>query len=132
VTQVAENIEQVFELLKSLDTSLPNFTLENWPSTIRSYIREHPEYRTMDPWHGRETADLIYNDTVGSLTDLLIEYGYLDDVTWRGARPNYLLEVKTTTGPCNNPFYMSKNQYRRVCAFHLQNAWISMKTNTLT
>jgi hypothetical protein len=120
VTQIADNEEQVFELLKSLDPPLPGFSLENWPSKMRRHVREHPEYRSMAPWSEVETADLTYNDTAGSLTDLLIEHGHLDDVTWRDARPKYLLEVKTTTGLCRAPFYMSKKQYRMVRTFHPQ------------
>lgn len=68
----------------------------------------------MDPWNGRETADLVYNDTEGDLTALLVENGYLDPSRWHTARPNYFIEVKTTTGPLETPFYMSKYQYRRV------------------
>jgi len=65
-------------------------------------------------WDGSETADLVYADTHGDLTAILIDRGYLDAVEWRSARPFYYIEVKTTTGPCGTPFYMSKGQYQRV------------------
>lgn len=68
----------------------------------------------MNAWRGRETADLTYEDTNGDLTALLIDDGYFDSEEWEDARPKYYIEVKTTTGPCDTPFYMSKHQYQRV------------------
>lgn len=68
----------------------------------------------MNPWNGRETADLVYNDTEGDLTALLVEHGYLDPNGWHNARPKFFIEVKTTTGPLETPFYLSKYQHRRV------------------
>ncbi|KAI5457847.1 hypothetical protein BGZ63DRAFT_416929 [Mariannaea sp. PMI_226] len=104
----------VFELLKALDPVLPNFSIDNWQSTIRSYVKTHAEYGNMAPWSGgREVADLMYDDTAGALTELFIDQGYLDE-SWRNCRPSYLLEVKTTTSSCNTPFYMSKAQYKRM------------------
>jgi hypothetical protein len=46
---------------------------------------------------------------------LLIGKGYLEEREWRGEKPEYFIEVKTTM--LNNfgaPFYVSKWQYRRV------------------
>lgn len=68
----------------------------------------------MAPWNGTETADITYQDTEGDLTALLVNCRYLDGELWRGARPRYLIEVKSTTGPCGVPFYMSKGQYQMV------------------
>lgn len=68
----------------------------------------------MLPWNGRETADIVYSDTEGVLTQLLIDHGYLDDEIWINRRPSYLIEVKTTTGPCKTPFYMSESQFKKV------------------
>ena len=73
----------------------------------------------MPTWSGRETADITYNDESGVLTGILIDNGYLSAETWTGARVDYLIEVKTTTGPCRMPFFMSKHQYRRVSALCL-------------
>lgn len=67
----------------------------------------------MRPWSQRETADIVYPDVQGEFTTLLIDNGYLGE-EWRAARPKYLLEVKTSTGPLATPFYMSKNQYQLV------------------
>ena len=64
---------------------------------------------------GPETADFVYRDDQHDMTALLIENGYLEAETWSLARPTYYLEVKTTTGHCGAPFYMSKHQYQRVC-----------------
>ncbi|KAK7424668.1 hypothetical protein QQZ08_008551 [Neonectria magnoliae] len=103
----------VFELLKSLDPSIPDFSMENWQSTIRDYVKVHAEYSYITRWPGnRETADIVYADTTGALTKVLIDHDYLH-VSWEDARPNYLLEVKTTTGPCKTPFFMSRRQYER-------------------
>ncbi|KAH8124644.1 hypothetical protein LI328DRAFT_166990 [Trichoderma asperelloides] len=104
----------VFELLSTLE--LPRWSNENWQSTIRSYVRAHPNYRNMVSWRGRETADLVYDDTEGQLTNTLIGCGYLDQDEWHNARPKYYIEVKTTTGPRETPFYMSNSQYERVSA----------------
>ncbi|RFU80710.1 hypothetical protein TARUN_1479 [Trichoderma arundinaceum] len=68
----------VFELLKACNPSLPNFGIDNWKSTIRSYARKHPEYAAMEPWRGHETSDLVYHDTMGVFTKLLIDKCYLD------------------------------------------------------
>ena len=68
----------------------------------------------MEPWQGRETADITYADRDGVLTDLLVDKGYLARDDWAGRRPKYFIEVKTTTSACDTPFYMSKAQYQRV------------------
>ncbi|KAK7947853.1 uncharacterized protein PG986_008739 [Apiospora aurea] len=106
----------VFELLANLNRprSLPGFSRANWQSNIRSHVTLHPEYRTMPPWLGRETSDLVYNDTEGALTECLIARGFLRRDVWPGARPQYFLEVKTTTSTCDTPFFVSKAQYRRM------------------
>ncbi|PTB37137.1 hypothetical protein M441DRAFT_175588 [Trichoderma asperellum CBS 433.97] len=106
----------VFELLSTLE--LPRWSNENWQSTIRSYVRAHPNYRNMASWRGRETADLVYDDTEGQLTNTLIGCGYLDQDEWHNARPKYYIEVKTTTGPRETPFYMSNSQYERMRRTH--------------
>jgi hypothetical protein len=102
----------VFELLSKL--GLPGWSRENWQSTIRTYVRAHPQYSGIERWPFRETADLVYNDEQGRLTEVLIDSGYLARDEWQQARPRYFLEVKTTTGECDMPFYMSGNQYRLV------------------
>lgn len=73
----------------------------------------------MEAWTESETSDLVYDDTQGQFTDLLIGNGYLDDTKWRGARPRYYLEVKTTTGQSETPFYVSTNQYELVSGFYI-------------
>ncbi|KAK8133494.1 hypothetical protein PG984_005506 [Apiospora sp. TS-2023a] len=106
----------VFELLANLTEprSLPNFSRANWQSNIRSHVTVHPDYHMMPPWLGRETSDLVYDDTEGALTDCLIERGFLTRVESGGRGPRYFVEVKTTTSTCDTPFYMSKAQYRRM------------------
>lgn len=101
-------------MLSRLDPALPQWGRANWQSTIRRYVRVHPDYADMDNWDGRETADITYEDTEGELTAMLVDRGHLDSNGWRNSRPKYYIEVKTTTGPCRTPFYMSKYQYQRV------------------
>ncbi|KAF5710614.1 hypothetical protein FGLOB1_5378 [Fusarium globosum] len=90
----------VFELLSSLN--LPNWNRTNWQKA----------------WRGRETADLVYADTEGQLTNTLIGCGYLGHDEWHGARPRYYIEVKTTTGPCSTAFYLSGKQYQLMQQIH--------------
>lgn len=105
----------MFEVLSRLNPTLPGFSRDNWQSTIRKYVRLHDEYSDMQPWQGRETADFTYTDTAGVFTSLLIEKGYLSPDVWTGKRPQYFIEVKSTTASWDTPFYMSKHQYKRVC-----------------
>lgn len=103
---------QVFELLSKLE--LPKWGRENWQSTIRKYAAVHPDYTGLSHWSSRETADLVYVDSLGQLTNTLMDAGILTRDEWSGKRPKYYFEVKTTTGPSKTPFYMSGNQYRLV------------------
>lgn len=103
---------QVFELLSQL--GMPHWARANWQSTIRSYVTIHPDYTDLQVWEGNEAADLVYADTEGHLTNVLIGCGYLDHDEWHRARPKYYIEVKTTTGPCGTPFYISGKQYQLV------------------
>lgn len=68
----------------------------------------------MTAWHGRETADITYDDHDGVLTSLFIDKGYLRDDVWRGKTPRFYMEVKSSTADNRTPFFMSKYQYRRV------------------
>ncbi|RYP73467.1 hypothetical protein DL771_003639 [Monosporascus sp. 5C6A] len=106
----------VFEILASLAPSLPGFSRENWRSTIRRYATVHPEYADMCSWVGAETSDLEYEDEAGTLTDALVRCEFLAD-EHRGRRPRYYIEVKTTPGPCDAPFFMSHAQYEKMQRF---------------
>ncbi|CAF3608899.1 unnamed protein product [Fusarium graminearum] len=106
----------VFELLSCLN--MPNWDRTNWQSTIRSYVTIHPDYRDLQAWRGHETADLVYFDDEGHLTNTLIGCGYLDHDEWHGERPKYYIEVKTTTGPYSTAFYMSGKQYKLMQRVH--------------
>jgi hypothetical protein len=108
------NLTQVFEVMSRLEPALRGWSRENWQSNIRGRVSIHEDYAGMRGWGGSETADFVYNDNHGDLTAMLIDRGYLDDYKWGCALPLYYIEVKTTTGACGTPFYMSKNQYQRV------------------
>jgi hypothetical protein len=104
---------RAFEILSRL--SLPGFSRDNWASTIRTEVVIHPRYSTMGAWPGRrETADITYDDTDSVFTSLLIEKGYLVDQVWRGARPKYFIEVKTTIGEFDNRLFLNNGQFTRV------------------
>jgi hypothetical protein len=104
----------VFEVLSHLNPGLPGFSRQNWQSTIRKYVTAHHEYSDMDPWNGKETTDIIYDDRDGVLTSLFIDKEYLSSEVWAERRPKYFIEVKSTTRSCETPFFMSKNQYQTV------------------
>lgn len=97
-----------------LEPALRGWSRENWKSNIRGRVSIHEDYAGMQGWGGTETADLVYDDIHGDLTAMLIDHGYLDSYEWEDACPFYYIEVKTTTGACGTPFYMSKHQYQRV------------------
>ncbi len=103
---------QVYELL--LKEGLPGWNPDNWQSRIRTYARAHPAHALLEAWTRSETSDLVYDDSEGFPTGRLMAWGYLDTEEWQGARPTYYLEVKTTTGPCETPFFASGKQYRLV------------------
>jgi hypothetical protein len=75
----------------------------------------------MANWVGRETADIVYKDETGDLTRYLREncegsfpHQILQHWDFAAHPIEYYLEVKSTTGPCANRFYMSNGQYKRV------------------
>ncbi|KAF4914083.1 hypothetical protein CGCF415_v002550 [Colletotrichum fructicola] len=111
----------VFELLSHLSDQdvplppLPEFSRDNWQSNIRRYVTVHPDYALMEPWSGRETSDIVYEDVSKQLTSLFVRQGYLE-TRWlsRPRGPKYFIEVKTTTLSCETAFYMSKAQYQRM------------------
>ncbi|KAF2667223.1 hypothetical protein BT63DRAFT_481662 [Microthyrium microscopicum] len=102
----------VYEILSRLE--LPGFSLDNWQSTIRHRVNVHDKYRDLVRWSGRETADIVYRDEANKLTAMLISKGYLSREKWVDRTPTYYLEVKTTTGPLEQPFFCSQNQYDRM------------------
>ena len=85
-----------------------------WDSNMRNWIKQHPIFLEWPDWEGAETADIIYQDTKGDFTNHLIDNGYLDGKLWRGQRPEYLIEVKSSLSNTNKEFYLSSNQYERV------------------
>lgn len=101
----------VFELLHKLQ--LAGFGRHNWQSTIRGYIAGmHADYMDLGAWSGRETADITYQDAGGEFGRLLRDNGYGEFDNSEGEE--YFIEVKTTTGTVETPFYVSKGQYARV------------------
>ena len=105
----------MFRLLKTL---LPlSFSVENWQSTIRHFVCVHEDYQDVKLWRGKETADIVFDDSYSVLTKHLINTGYMQSYVWRDKNPRYYIEVKTTTGKCDTPFFMSNAQVKRVSFF---------------
>lgn len=96
--------------------ALTSFGYGDWRSKIRNEVIVHPKYANMRPWTEGETSDLVYKDNDSSLTRFLIVGGYLEAGIWAGAKPEYYIEVKTTTGEWNNQFFMNRKQYTMVCS----------------
>lgn len=77
-------------------------------------VAVHPDYADLTRWTQSETTDIVYNDINGTLTERLIEAGYLDHAAWHGKTPMYGIEVKSTEGECDTPFFVSRWQQRLV------------------
>jgi len=93
----------VFDFLAS---QLPNFDYNNWTSELR-VMAGFPGIASED-----SVADFAYRDDDGRLTKLLFpdEPHVFDN----GARYEYLLEVKSTTGEQGDAFHMSRLQFLQV------------------
>ncbi|TRX99079.1 hypothetical protein FHL15_000421 [Xylaria flabelliformis] len=117
-------VSQVYELLLT-NVGLP---LSCWKSKIKQYVTEHPKYAKMEPWTGDKTANFVYFDVDNSLSTLLIDGGYLEK-RWAGKSPTYYIDVKTTTGGCDDPFLMSKSQNERASRTSSISSKMKLTTN---
>lgn len=81
---------------------------------MRNLVKQHASYEHWPDWNGAETSDFVFPDDKGTLTDRLIDQGFLDRQQWAGQKPEYYIEVKSTLSQRNREFYMSSNQYKRV------------------
>ncbi|KAH8704617.1 hypothetical protein GQ44DRAFT_819393 [Phaeosphaeriaceae sp. PMI808] len=131
----------VFALLTALH--FPNFTEDNWRSTIRGELAGHSNFATLTPWHGRETADMVYTDSTGTFTGWLRDNSEGDfpiqiseTRNFRTAPIEYYLEVKSTTRECNTRFYMSGSQYKRMQVMRIvedpRKVYVVMRVYNLT
>ncbi|KAF2738695.1 hypothetical protein EJ04DRAFT_549620 [Polyplosphaeria fusca] len=102
----------VFELLSGL--GLPNFSIDNWRSNKRGIVRVVSKYSGLKSWYGKESGDLIYTDSDRSLTKWMkgqCEESFVAELENHQGPIRYLIEVKTTTGPCSREFYMAHKQF---------------------
>jgi hypothetical protein len=100
--------------------------LINWQSRIRSTVRHHQEYASIDDFKiSNETADIVFNDRDGKLTKSLIAGGYLQAESWKDRTPKYWIEVKTTTSRCETPFMVGRDQSNFMEAKRLPDAGAS-------
>ncbi|KAI8941154.1 hypothetical protein NX059_002391 [Plenodomus lindquistii] len=109
----------VFERLSTLN--LPDFTRENWQSTIRGELAGAAHYNDMESWVGRETADIVYTDCTGDLTRYFrskavqgVPYHISPTYNFAYKPITYYIEVKSTTSGCSTRFFMSGGQYKRM------------------
>lgn len=107
----------VYERFRAL--RFPNFGIGNWRSGIRSHVRAHPSYSELQAWTAPEIADIMYEDNSGQMETFLRKISFQSfpqsstASEWGPGEPiEYLIEVKTTLGPCQTPFFMSMNQYQ--------------------
>lgn len=99
------------------DIGLNGFSLDNWRSTIRGELSRYPKYAGLKDWEGRETADIVYQDYYGQLTEWLSEFCTGDFPIEQDCPEQpieYYFEVKTTTDACGSRFFLSAGQYKRV------------------
>lgn len=102
------------------EIGLDGFSLDNWRSTIRGELSRYPKYAGLKDWEGRETADIVYQDCDGMLTEwlsILCTGDFPDSVIEQeyAEQPiEYYFEVKTTTDACETRFFLSAGQYKRV------------------
>lgn len=89
---------QVYELLKNILQD--DFSYENWTSELRV----HAGFQRFD---GEELADFQYLDASGLLTQAL----FAEDPDYVGTRPEYFIEVKSTSGSQAEPFHMKRRQF---------------------
>ncbi|KAL5344927.1 hypothetical protein ACLOAV_009880 [Pseudogymnoascus australis] len=88
----------------------------HWTSRNRNYLHPNSPFTDSE----KDYADFTYSDTDGSLTELLVKFGFLHDVeTWLSNPPRYHLEVKSTSESCSEPFYMSNNQVGKVLSYSI-------------
>lgn len=97
--------------------NLPDFGTDNWQSTIRHNVTVLAEYANLSSWPPPEISDLVYETNSSLFEHFLRRRSYNRDQlpSWpvSGGDPiQWLVEVKTTTGPCSTPFFMSKNQHQ--------------------
>ena len=110
-----KRLAKVFERLKALGIS--NLTIDNWQSSIRRYVGVLHEYKNEAPWSGREISDIMYIGRCLRLQDFLRQNTSHTYPQWLDSdiAPHpvqYHIEIKTTSGPCSTPFFMSQNQYK--------------------
>lgn len=95
---------------------MSNFTIDNWQSSIRRYVSILPEYQDEPTWTGREISDIMYSGNCPRLMDILRRNTTFPYPVWlesatTSTAVHYHIEIKTTSGPCSTPFFMSGNQY---------------------
>jgi len=74
----------------------------------------HNDYQGLLNWGGRETADIVYEDSAKHLTSILLNKGYLTGDSWLSRTPTYYIEVKATLRELNTTFFCSQNQFDRM------------------
>jgi hypothetical protein len=90
-----------------LCSTLDEFSRDNWTSALS---KKYDDDVTLD-----EESDFYYHDVNGTLTNQLFGERESD---WQ-EYPEYFIEVKTTSGLADRPFYMSHKQVALVRLHHM-------------
>lgn len=96
-----------------LSQRLSDWSDSNWTSRNRNNAG-----RSRFTGSEKDYADFTYIDSEGDLTRLLLGNGLSIARDWLESleqAPKYHLEVKATSGRCDETFYMSNNQVKMVC-----------------
>ncbi|KAJ3551056.1 hypothetical protein NM688_g4945 [Phlebia brevispora] len=93
--------------------NLPNFQGANWTSTLRTHAG-------LDPFLGESVADFTYQDSLGTLTEML--FGSQQKRQWENSWPTYYLEVKSSAYAEDTAFHISSSQLQRASEMTLRGA----------
>jgi hypothetical protein len=73
-------------------------------------VRLQKGYHNLQNWSGKETTSIVYDDTEGLFTQLLVNQGYISRPWWVSKRPKYYIDVKATTRFWTSPFSVTQDQ----------------------
>ena len=74
-----------------------------------------PDYDEVPNWPPPEISDIVYDTASTEFHRFLRDNSFNKFPNWSVEASHsirYLIEVKTTTGSCSTPFFMSKKQYQ--------------------
>ncbi|KAH7013105.1 hypothetical protein EDB80DRAFT_607184 [Ilyonectria destructans] len=108
---------------KLFENQISGWSHEQWTSKLR-VENGHPRFTELE----RNFADFTYTDDSGQMKAYFQNAGVDQATRWSNST-TYHLEVKTTTGSCNQPFFVSQNQVNMMRKFDKDpgNAYILLR-----